>query len=178
MSTKSNSFSIIWLFSLRKETFFLCGFGVKKWTFVLFFPCLCFWSSFDTAFVFFFQGVDCEYRHSEIARLNPRECWYWLSGSCLNLNCAFRHPVSVYIMFRSLIPDWMLVKIYKSWGFGVEHSNLIGYMFYLSVYLAIFRVSNLHAFLLGFWKFGLLPNHGIVVIILWTEHCGKYKSEI
>ncbi|XP_059431925.1 zinc finger CCCH domain-containing protein 34-like [Corylus avellana] len=38
------------------------------------------------------KGIDCEYRHSEIARLNPRDCWYWLSGDCLNPTCAFRHP--------------------------------------------------------------------------------------
>ncbi|XP_028781403.1 zinc finger CCCH domain-containing protein 17 [Neltuma alba] len=38
------------------------------------------------------KGVDCEYRHNEIARLNPRDCWYWLSGNCLNPTCAFRHP--------------------------------------------------------------------------------------
>ncbi|KAJ7956661.1 Zinc finger CCCH domain-containing protein [Quillaja saponaria] len=38
------------------------------------------------------KGVDCEYRHSEIARLNPRDCWYWLAGNCLNPTCAFRHP--------------------------------------------------------------------------------------
>uniref|UniRef100_A0A5B6YN98 Putative zinc finger CCCH domain-containing protein 34-like isoform X2 n=1 Tax=Davidia involucrata TaxID=16924 RepID=A0A5B6YN98_DAVIN len=38
------------------------------------------------------KGIECEYRHSEIARLNPRDCWYWLAGSCLNLTCAFRHP--------------------------------------------------------------------------------------
>ncbi|XP_031382517.1 zinc finger CCCH domain-containing protein 17-like isoform X1 [Punica granatum] len=38
------------------------------------------------------NGVECEYRHSEIARLNPRDCWYWLTGNCLNLACGFRHP--------------------------------------------------------------------------------------
>ncbi|KAL8136871.1 hypothetical protein V2J09_002872 [Rumex salicifolius] len=38
------------------------------------------------------KGADCEYRHSEMARLNPRDCWYWLSGSCLNPTCGFRHP--------------------------------------------------------------------------------------
>ncbi|KAJ0987918.1 hypothetical protein J5N97_006274 [Dioscorea zingiberensis] len=38
------------------------------------------------------KGSECEYRHSDSARLNPRSCWYWLSGSCLNPNCAFRHP--------------------------------------------------------------------------------------
>ncbi|XP_031096543.1 zinc finger CCCH domain-containing protein 32-like [Ipomoea triloba] len=38
------------------------------------------------------KGIECEYRHSDIARLNPRDCWYWLSGSCLNPTCGFRHP--------------------------------------------------------------------------------------
>lgn len=38
------------------------------------------------------KGVDCEFRHSKIARLNPKDCWYWLSGNCLNPTCAFRHP--------------------------------------------------------------------------------------
>ncbi|XP_022732390.1 zinc finger CCCH domain-containing protein 34-like [Durio zibethinus] len=38
------------------------------------------------------KGIDCEYRHSEIARLNPRDCWYWLAGNCLNPTCGFRHP--------------------------------------------------------------------------------------
>lgn len=48
-----------------------------------------------------FQGADCEYRHSEIARLNPRECWFWVSGACLNPTCAFRHPVSFHGDFAS-----------------------------------------------------------------------------
>ncbi|XP_020701150.1 zinc finger CCCH domain-containing protein 34 isoform X1 [Dendrobium catenatum] len=38
------------------------------------------------------KGSECEYRHNDSARLNPRDCWYWLSGSCHNPNCAFRHP--------------------------------------------------------------------------------------
>ncbi|KAJ9163128.1 hypothetical protein P3X46_022830 [Hevea brasiliensis] len=38
------------------------------------------------------KGMDCEYRHNEIARLNPRDCWYWLAGNCLNPTCGFRHP--------------------------------------------------------------------------------------
>ncbi|KAH9301588.1 hypothetical protein KI387_013171, partial [Taxus chinensis] len=37
-------------------------------------------------------GNECEYRHSENARINPRHCWYWLNGNCLNPHCAFRHP--------------------------------------------------------------------------------------
>lgn len=38
------------------------------------------------------KGAECEYRHSDIARLNPRDCYYWFSGNCLNPKCAFRHP--------------------------------------------------------------------------------------
>ncbi|KAI9077391.1 hypothetical protein K1719_040704 [Acacia pycnantha] len=38
------------------------------------------------------KGSECEYRHSEYARVNPRDCWYWLNGNCLNPKCAFRHP--------------------------------------------------------------------------------------
>nr|XP_011458266.1 PREDICTED: zinc finger CCCH domain-containing protein 34-like isoform X1 [Fragaria vesca subsp. vesca] len=39
------------------------------------------------------KGLECEFRHSKIARLNPKVCWYWLAGDCLNLSCAFRHPL-------------------------------------------------------------------------------------
>ncbi|OAY75638.1 Zinc finger CCCH domain-containing protein 32 [Ananas comosus] len=38
------------------------------------------------------KGSECEYRHSEGARVNPRDCWYWLNGTCLNPKCSFRHP--------------------------------------------------------------------------------------
>ncbi|XP_020260161.1 zinc finger CCCH domain-containing protein 32 [Asparagus officinalis] len=38
------------------------------------------------------KGNECEFRHSEGARVNPRDCWYWLNGNCLNPKCAFRHP--------------------------------------------------------------------------------------
>ncbi|KAL8218514.1 hypothetical protein R6Q57_021887 [Mikania cordata] len=38
------------------------------------------------------KGSECEYRHSDIARVKPRDCWYWLNGSCLNPKCGFRHP--------------------------------------------------------------------------------------
>ncbi|KAJ4960219.1 hypothetical protein NE237_020129 [Protea cynaroides] len=38
------------------------------------------------------KGSECEYRHSEAARINPRDCWFWMSGNCLNPKCAFRHP--------------------------------------------------------------------------------------
>lgn len=40
------------------------------------------------------QGSECEYRHSEYARMNPRDCFYWMNGNCLNPKCGFRHPVS------------------------------------------------------------------------------------
>ncbi|XP_010250625.1 PREDICTED: zinc finger CCCH domain-containing protein 17 [Nelumbo nucifera] len=38
------------------------------------------------------KGSECEYRHSEPARINPRDCWFWLNGNCLNPKCSFRHP--------------------------------------------------------------------------------------
>ncbi|XP_020079644.1 zinc finger CCCH domain-containing protein 32-like isoform X1 [Ananas comosus] len=38
------------------------------------------------------KGSECEYRHSDGARVNPRDCWYWFNGSCLNSKCSFRHP--------------------------------------------------------------------------------------
>ncbi|XP_062184159.1 zinc finger CCCH domain-containing protein 32-like [Phragmites australis] len=38
------------------------------------------------------KGNECDFRHSEGARMNPRDCWYWLNGNCLNLKCPFRHP--------------------------------------------------------------------------------------
>ncbi|KAG0472924.1 hypothetical protein HPP92_014781 [Vanilla planifolia] len=38
------------------------------------------------------KGSECEYRHSEGARINPRDCRFWLTGSCLNPKCLFRHP--------------------------------------------------------------------------------------
>ncbi|RCV14959.1 hypothetical protein SETIT_3G020200v2 [Setaria italica] len=38
------------------------------------------------------MGNECDFRHSEGARMNPRDCWYWLNGSCLNPKCSFRHP--------------------------------------------------------------------------------------
>ncbi|XP_073315334.1 zinc finger CCCH domain-containing protein 17-like isoform X2 [Primulina huaijiensis] len=38
------------------------------------------------------KGSECEYRHSDIARVNPRDCWFWLHSNCLNPKCGFRHP--------------------------------------------------------------------------------------
>ncbi|KAE8682002.1 Pentatricopeptide repeat-containing protein, putative isoform 1 [Hibiscus syriacus] len=38
------------------------------------------------------KGIECEYRHSEYARVNPRDCYYWMNGNCMNQKCGFRHP--------------------------------------------------------------------------------------
>ncbi|KAM0853552.1 hypothetical protein ACQ4PT_050999 [Festuca glaucescens] len=38
------------------------------------------------------KGSKCEYRHCEGARFNPRNCWYWFHGNCVNPSCTFRHP--------------------------------------------------------------------------------------
>lgn len=38
------------------------------------------------------KGNSCEFRHSEAARMNPRDCWYWIHSTCRNPNCSFRHP--------------------------------------------------------------------------------------
>ncbi|KAM7487867.1 hypothetical protein LguiB_025351 [Lonicera macranthoides] len=38
------------------------------------------------------KGSECEYRHSDVVRLNPRDCWFWLHSNCLNPKCTFRHP--------------------------------------------------------------------------------------
>ncbi|KAL9270935.1 Zinc finger CCCH domain-containing protein [Drosera capensis] len=38
------------------------------------------------------KGIECEFRHSEAARLNPKDCYYWMNGACLNPKCPFRHP--------------------------------------------------------------------------------------
>ncbi|KAH7314965.1 hypothetical protein KP509_21G028800 [Ceratopteris richardii] len=38
------------------------------------------------------KGKKCEFRHSEAARMNPRDCWYWIHSTCRNPNCSFRHP--------------------------------------------------------------------------------------
>ncbi|VAI52175.1 unnamed protein product [Triticum turgidum subsp. durum] len=38
------------------------------------------------------KGSECEYRHSDGARVNPRDCWYWFNGNCANAKCSFRHP--------------------------------------------------------------------------------------
>ncbi|CAI5470977.1 unnamed protein product [Closterium sp. Yama58-4] len=38
------------------------------------------------------KGATCEFRHSEAARRNPRDCYYWMSWGCNKADCAFRHP--------------------------------------------------------------------------------------
>ncbi|KAK9274669.1 hypothetical protein L1049_021920 [Liquidambar formosana] len=53
------------------------------------------------------KGSECEYRHSEYARVNPRDCWYWLNGNCLNPKCAFRHPVRIFSILASTLFYYM-----------------------------------------------------------------------
>ncbi|KAL0479469.1 hypothetical protein AKO1_007633 [Acrasis kona] len=36
-------------------------------------------------------GESCEFRHSEEAKKNPRECKFWQAGECTNKECIFRH---------------------------------------------------------------------------------------
>ncbi|KAK1298574.1 Zinc finger CCCH domain-containing protein 32 [Acorus calamus] len=60
------------------------------------------------------KGSECEYRHSEVARLNPRDCWYWLAGNCINLACPFRHPPLVGPSESSSDPDQPAVAIQKT----------------------------------------------------------------
>uniref|UniRef100_A0ACD5TKX8 Uncharacterized protein n=1 Tax=Avena sativa TaxID=4498 RepID=A0ACD5TKX8_AVESA len=57
------------------------------------------WRRSNTDCVFFLvsrvsctKGSKCEYRHCEGARFNPRSCWYWFHGNCVNPSCTFRHP--------------------------------------------------------------------------------------
>jgi hypothetical protein len=38
------------------------------------------------------QGESCDFRHSQIAALNPVLCKFWLSGTCTNPKCLFKHP--------------------------------------------------------------------------------------
>eukprot|EP00850_Spirogloea_muscicola_P003614 SM000014S00402 [mRNA] locus=s14:1179881:1186731:- [translate_table: standard] len=38
------------------------------------------------------KGAECEFRHSDAARANPRDCVFWLSDCCARLDCPFRHP--------------------------------------------------------------------------------------
>ncbi|KAJ7558861.1 hypothetical protein O6H91_04G059100 [Diphasiastrum complanatum] len=51
------------------------------------------------------MGNDCEFRHSENARMNPRDCWYWLHSKCLNRDCAFRHPPMDGRLASSTLPS-------------------------------------------------------------------------
>eukprot|EP00002_Diphylleia_rotans_P030267 TRINITY_DN6208_c0_g3_i1.p1 TRINITY_DN6208_c0_g3~~TRINITY_DN6208_c0_g3_i1.p1 ORF type:complete len:579 (+),score=139.72 TRINITY_DN6208_c0_g3_i1:82-1818(+) len=39
------------------------------------------------------KGDACEFRHSEAARTNPRECAFYPRGKCTNPDCGFRHSL-------------------------------------------------------------------------------------
>jgi len=56
---------------------------------------------------FFLQGTcskgdGCEFRHSEIARLNPSICKFWLASKCKNPMCGFKHPPIPAQVYSSL----------------------------------------------------------------------------
>ncbi|KAL3020086.1 hypothetical protein AAZX31_05G125500 [Glycine max] len=68
-------------------TVMLCFFGAVQIKYFTVVPCF-----FVAVQIKYFTGNECEYRHSEYARVNPRDCRYWLSGNCLNPKCPFRHP--------------------------------------------------------------------------------------
>ncbi|KAL6070426.1 Zinc finger CCCH domain-containing protein 17 [Balamuthia mandrillaris] len=38
------------------------------------------------------KGQECEFRHSQAAKDNPKVCKFWLQEDCLNPDCKFRHP--------------------------------------------------------------------------------------
>uniref|UniRef100_A0A453DDH2 C3H1-type domain-containing protein n=1 Tax=Aegilops tauschii subsp. strangulata TaxID=200361 RepID=A0A453DDH2_AEGTS len=62
------------------------------------------------------KGNQCDFRHSEGARMNPRDCYYWLNGNCLNPKCSFRHPVIlIFLYFPSLFTIRPLVISASNW---------------------------------------------------------------
>ncbi|MQM16621.1 hypothetical protein Taro_049575 [Colocasia esculenta] len=68
------------------------------------------------------KGSECEYRHNDVARLNPRDCWYWLSGNCLNPTCAFRHPE--LIPPNEAIYKWMVISSEEIWKLWIKELAL------------------------------------------------------
>ncbi|KAL6044298.1 Zinc finger CCCH domain-containing protein 34 [Balamuthia mandrillaris] len=38
------------------------------------------------------KGQECEFRHSQAAKDNPKVCKFWLQEDCLDPDCTFRHP--------------------------------------------------------------------------------------
>lgn len=75
------------------------------------------WESFSLTLLYsFFQGNQCDFRHSEGARMNPRDCYYWLNGNCLNPKCSFRHPVILlFLYFPCLFTIRPLVISASNW---------------------------------------------------------------
>jgi hypothetical protein len=38
------------------------------------------------------KGEECPFRHFEPVLSNFSVCKFWISGSCKNIHCMFRHP--------------------------------------------------------------------------------------
>lgn len=86
------------------------------------------------------KGIECEYRHSDIARLNPQDCWFWLNGNCLNPKCAFRHPpldgllgTQVTTAVNSLPPSQTMVPV-ASQGLNVPGKQAVPCIFFQKGY--------------------------------------------
>ncbi|KAK1387200.1 zinc finger CCCH domain-containing protein 17 [Heracleum sosnowskyi] len=86
------------------------------------------------------KGIECEYRHSDIARLNPQDCWFWLNGNCLNPKCAFRHPpldgllgTQVTSAVNSLPPSQTMVPV-ASQGLNVPGKQAVPCIFFQKGY--------------------------------------------
>ncbi|KAM1006283.1 hypothetical protein ACFX14_003131 [Malus domestica] len=72
------------------------------------------------------RGSECEYRHSEYARVNHRDCWYWLNGSCLNLKYAFRHPPLDGLLGSPAAKFcWTFFASITSWGYAFNTGNSV-----------------------------------------------------
>ncbi|KAL1803529.1 hypothetical protein ACET3Z_032176 [Daucus carota] len=86
------------------------------------------------------KGIECEYRHSDIARLNPQDCYFWLNGNCLNPKCAFRHPpldgllgTQVTTSLNSLPPSHTMVPV-SSQGLNVPGKQSVPCIFFQKGY--------------------------------------------
>ncbi|PKU87779.1 zinc finger CCCH domain-containing protein 19 [Dendrobium catenatum] len=86
------------------------------------------------------KGSECEYRHSEGARINPRDCKFWFSGNCLNPKCLFRHPpldvpfgnpvaTSGSNMAPSLAPTPMQLPMASLPAYNLSRNNVPCYYF-------------------------------------------------
>lgn len=92
------------------------------------------------------KGSECEYRHSEGARVNPRDCKFWFSGKCLNPKCLFRHPpldglvgnpvaTSGPVMTASQVTASMHLPTLNSSAYNLNKNNVPCYYFQMGTCL-------------------------------------------